>query len=279
LYRYDNPSSTTDNTAFVQLKNSSLDWLTTKVKYTHLDRDSDYTGTYDPYADKGVTRFDATDKTMDEVKVGLEFYPLDSFDIGIDYTYQDNDYKDNRETRTDDKRQSVYLDMAWRAYKKATISGFLGFENTKTDANRITSLQDETIYAQTVDDDFWTYGLALNVPDIINKLTLNFSWQYQKSNGKVKFDNSFTGDTVTGRFLVDIPDSDDYSKRTFEAKAIYEIDPKFFVTVGYMYESYKYSDIAFTDYQYILGSDYYSGAYYDQDYTANVGYVTLGYKF
>jgi hypothetical protein len=165
--------------------------------------------------------------------------------------------------------------MAWHTFRKATISAFVGFESTETDANRITDLENDTVYAQTVDDDFWTYGVALNVPDVINKLSLNLSWQYQKSDGSVNFDNSLTGTS-----LVNIDESDDYSKKTFEAKAIYAIDPKLLLTVGYLYESFEYSDIAFANYQYILNnSDYYSGAYYDQDYIANVGYVTLTYKF
>lgn len=108
FYRYDNPESTTNDTFFVKLKNSSLDWLTAKVKYKHLERDSEFTGIYDPYNTQGVIRFDAANKSMDEVKLGFELYPFDSFDIGLNFTYQNNDYDDSRETRTDDeKRMSI----------------------------------------------------------------------------------------------------------------------------------------------------------------------------
>jgi hypothetical protein len=277
FYRYDNPASTTNDTFFIKLKNSSLDWLTAKLKYKHLERDSNFTGVYDPYNNLGVIRFDAANKSMDEVKLGFELYPIDRLDIGLDFTYQSNDYDNNRETRTDDERKNVYLDMAWRAYKKMTLSAFVGYEVTETDANRIDRLEVDLApdYAQTVDDDFWTYGIALNVPDIINKLSLNFSWQYQKSDGSVKFDNSLTGTS-----LVNIDESDDYTKKTFEAKATYEFDPRFLMTVGYLFEEYEYSDLAYANYQFIVDeNDYYSGAYFDQNYSANVGYVTLTYKF
>jgi MtrB/PioB family decaheme-associated outer membrane protein len=277
FYRYDNPESTTNDTFFIKLKNSSLDWLTAKLKYKHLERDSDFTGVYDPYNNLGVIRFDAANKTMDEVKLGFELYPIDRLDIGLDFTYQKNDYDNNRETRTDDERKNVYLDMAWRAYKKITLSAFVGYESTETDANRIEDLEFDLtpVYAQTVDDDFWTYGIALDIPDIIYKLSLNFSWQYQKSDGSVKFDNSLTGTS-----LVNIDDSDDYTKKTFEAKATYEFDPRLIMTVGYLYEDYEYSDLAYANYQFIVNnSDYYSGVYFDQNYTANVGYLTMTYKF
>jgi len=276
VYRYDNPESTTNNTLYAKLKNNSLDWLTAQLKYKHLERDSDYTGIYDPYNNFGVIRFDAANKSMDEVKLGFEVHPLDRLDVGLDLTYQINDYDNNRETITDDERKNVYLDVAWRAYKKATISAFVGFEFTDTEANRITELQDDTVYAHLVDDNFWTYGLALHVPDVVDKLSLKFSWQYQKSDGSIKFDNSLG---VIGP-LVNIDESDDYVKKTFEAKAIYAFDPKLSLTVGYLFEQFDYSDIAFANYQFILPTgDFYSGAYFDQNYRANVGYVLLAYKF
>lgn len=276
FYRYDNPESTTDNTVFVKLKNSSLDWLTPKLKYRHLERDSDFTGIYDPYNNLGVIRFDAANKSMDEVKLGFELYPIDRIDFGVDFTYQNNDYDDNRENRTDDTRRSIYFDVGWHAFKKATISAFVGFEAIETDANRITNLENDLtpVYAQTVEDDYRTYGLSLNAPDIIHKLSLNLSYQFQKSDGSVLFDNS-----ITGTSLVDIDESDDYSKKTFEAKATYEFKPELLMTVGYLNESLDFSDIAFANYQYILGSDYYSGIYFDQNYDANVIYATVTYKF
>jgi len=276
FYRYDNPASTTDNTVFVKLKNSSLDWLTARLKYKHLERDSDYTGMYDPYQGQGVTRFDAADKSMDEAKLGFELYPLDSLSFGLDFTYQINDYDDNRETRTDDERKNVYLDMAWHAARKATLSVFVGYETIETGANRITDLETDTapVYAQTVDDDFWTYGITLYAPDVVDKLSFNVSWQYQKSDGEVNFDNGLTGTS-----LENIEESDDYTKKTLEAKAIYAIDPKLSMTVGYLYEKFEFSDIAFANYMYILGTDYYSGAYFDQNYEANLGYLMLRYGF
>jgi MtrB/PioB family decaheme-associated outer membrane protein len=275
VYRYDNPESTTNDIFFLKFKNSTLSWLTANLKYKHLERDSDFTGIYNPYRERGVIRFDAANKDMDEVKLGFELYTFSWLDIGVDFTYQNNDYDNNRETRTDDERKNVYLDLAWHTVLKATVSAFVGFENTETDANRITNLQEETVYAQTVDDDFWTYGLALNIPNVVYKLSLNFAWQYQKSDGEINFDNS-----ITNTSLVDIKDSDDYAKKTFEAKAVYAIDPKLSMTVGYLYEDYEYSDVAYANYQYILNnSDYYSGTFFDQNYTANVGYVLLAYKF
>ncbi|WP_310599359.1 MtrB/PioB family outer membrane beta-barrel protein [Desulfobulbus sp.] len=276
-YRYDNPASTTNDTFFAKLKNSWLGWLTTTVKYKHLERNSDYTGVYDPYLNQGVIRFDAANKSMDEIKLGLEFSPFDRLDFGVDFTYQKNDYDYSRESRTSDERKNVYLDMTWRPFKKASLNTYVGFEYTETDANRITNLETNAtpLYGQFVDDNFWTYGITLDLPEVIDKLSFRISWQYQKSDGSVKYNNSYTNTD-----LVNISDSDDYTKKTLEAKAIYAFDAHWSMTVGYLYEKFNFSDIAYENYKYILNnSDYYSGVYYDQNYNANVGYVILAYRF
>ncbi|KPJ99736.1 MAG: hypothetical protein AMK71_09240 [Nitrospira bacterium SG8_35_4] len=271
FYRYDTAESTTDDLLFVKLKNSYLDWLTAKIRYKHLERDVDFASIYN--SSQHVTRFDATDKSVDEWKLGVEVYPLDRLDFGLEFTHQKTDYDDVRDSRTEDTRKKVYLDMAWHAARNATISSFVGLENVETDANRITNLDTSPVYAQTLEDNFWTFGVALNVPDIVKNLSLDISWQYQDSDGEVKFDNGLTNTSYE-----DINDSDDYTKKTLEAKAVYAINPNLSVTLSYLYERYTFSDIGYNNYQNILGSDYYSGLYANQNYEANVGYLLLTYK-
>jgi len=272
FYRYDNAESTTDNMVFVKLKNTSLAWLTAKLKYKHLERDSDYTEDYN--SSQYSARFDVLDKSVNEWKLGFEVYPLNSLDFGLDFTYKKTDYDDNRDSRTEDIRKNIYADVSWHPVRKVTISSFAGVETVETDANRITNLDTSPVYAQTIDDKFWTFGVALNVPDIIRKLSLDVSWRYQDFDGSVQFDNSLTNTS-----LVDIDDSDDSTKKTLEAKAVYAINPHLSVTLSYLYEKYKYRDIGFNNYQYILnGVDYYSGLYANPDYEANAGYLLLTYK-
>lgn len=266
--RYDSPTSTTDDTFYVQLKNSSLDWVTAKLRYKRLERDSDHTPTHDPT--QNAERYDLADKSMDEWKVNFDFYPMDRLDLGLEFAYRDSDFDPVLSGRTDDKRQQVYADFVWRAHKKLSLSGFIGFETSESDALHVGG--DDHI--SSIDDDFWTYGLAATVP-ASDKLTINLSWQYQKSDGSVDF-ASLEAPAVT---YVNITESDDYTKQQLEAKASYAIDPKWKMTVGYLYEKLEYSDINYANYQYIVGTDYYSGAYANQDYEANVGYLTVSYGF
>jgi hypothetical protein len=212
---------------------------------------------------------------VNEWKLGCEVYPLDSLDFGLNYTYRKTDYDDPRDSRTEDTRNKVYLDAAWHAFQKATISSFVGLEDVETEANRVTSQDPLPVYAQTLEDNFWTFGVALNVPDIVRNISLDISWQYQDADGEVIFDNGLTGTT-----LEDINDADDYTKKTLEAKAVYAINPNLSLILSYLFERYTFSDIGYNNYEYILGgADYYSGLYANQNYEANVGYLLVKYDF
>lgn len=274
FYRYDNPESTTDDTLYVGLKNSYLDWLTAKIKYSRLDRDSDINLTNVTVAAQQLytTRFDAADKTMDEWKLGFAFYPMDNLDFGLDFKYQNSDYDENITSRNNDKRQSVYVDATWRAVQAVSLSGFIGFEKTEIDANKRVSNELTASRIETTDDDFWTYGLAANI-EATDKLTFNLSWQHQESDGTLDFTS------LIGATLVDITEADDYTKKTLEAKAIYAIDPKLKMTLGYLYEKLNYSDINYANYANVVGTSYYSGLYANPNYEANIAYMMVSYGF
>ncbi|MDG4475621.1 MtrB/PioB family outer membrane beta-barrel protein [Thiovibrio frasassiensis] len=277
FYRYDNPESTTDDTLYVGLKNSALDWLTAKIRYKKLERNSDI-NTAAVVADGNdptiyTTRFDAADKSMDEWKLSFDFIPADNLDLGLSYTYTHNDYDENNSSINDDKRQSVYLDLGWRAVESVRLSGFLGFEKKEVDSNKRLNLALDVDHVEKTDDDFWTYGLAANVT-ATEKLTFDLSWQYQKSDGAVNYDNSLNNTTYES-----ISATDDYTKKTLEAKATYAIDPKLGLTLGYLYEKMEYSDISYANFTNVVGNFYYSGVYADPNYEANVGYVMVKYGF
>jgi len=283
FYRYDNPESTTDDTVYLGLKNSSLDWLTAKIKYTRLDRDSDINLTNVlPEAQPIYTaRFDALGKTMDEWKLGFELYPSERLDLCLEFKHQQHDYDENNSSRTDEERQSVYVDITWRAFQTVTLNGFVGFETTEIDANKRLSIGARPneipllgpSRVETTDDDFWTYGLAANIK-ATDKLAFKVSWQHQESDGTLNFTSLDGSDT-----FVNITEADDYTKKILEAKAIYAIDPKLKMTLGYLYEKLKYSDINYADYVNVVGSSFYSGLYADPNYEANVGYLMVSYGF
>ncbi len=272
--RYDNPESTTDDIVYAGVKNSSLDWLTAKLKYTWLDRDSDIdlTNVVSGAIPIYTTRFDAQDKTMDQWKLGVELYPLADLDLGLDLTYEDHDYDFNNSSRTDETWQKVYTDLTWRATSMVTLNGFVGFEDVEIDTSKRTNLALLPQLIQTTDDDFWTYGVVAKLA-ATEQLSFVFSWQHDESDGSLDF-TSLTDDTYN-----DVTESDDYSRKQLEAKAIYAIDPKLKLTVGYLYEKFDYQDFAYNNYTNLSDGDYLSNLYADRNYEANVCYMMVSYGF
>lgn len=254
--------STADDTIYIKLKNTSLDWLTSKVGYKHVERDS---GSL-----TSPTPFYYQDQTRDEWQLGLDLSPLESVDVGFDFTYKHIDYAHAIDTLQDDKRKNVYLDLTWRATQALRFTGFVGFETVETDTNRVSVTAAATApdYTLAGDDDFWTYGLSGSLT-ASEKLTLYLSWLYQNSDGSVEFDN-LAADEVS--------QWDDYTKHQLEAKATYAIDAKVTMTLGYLYEKLEYQDLSTADYP-ALGTTYYSGLSADPDYEANVGYLLVAYGF
>ncbi|RJX25018.1 MAG: hypothetical protein C4531_18030 [Desulfurivibrio sp.] len=296
---------TTDHTYYLQLKNSLSDLVTAKLRYSHLERDTDsdfdltdVTDTDAEYIVQFVQRYDATDKGKDEIKLSLEFYPLDSLDLGLDYSYILNDYDDVTLGRTEDTRHQVYLDFLWHRFKMLSLSGFAGYETTDADADFYNfaansgippQLADPTLddgnpdsylWSQEIDDSFWTYGLSTQVGLLEDILKLVVSWEYQKSDGKTTFSSQGVDP------LADITRFDDYTKKLLEAKLVYSFARQLDIALGYVYEKYTYNDTQYDGYQYVVPqtfvvSDgaYLTGAYADHDYEASIGYLTVRYTF
>lgn len=288
--------STTDHKVYVQLKNSALENIAAKIRYERLERESDFangdsgTGVTDSsYVFRFLRSFDATDNSRDTIKLGLEFNPLEHLDLGVEYAYKRNDYDETILGRTEDKAHSLYFDVAWAVPGKISLSGFVGYEKTEADSNHrnFTTNADPSTAAtntnynwtETLDGDYWAYGISALVPVVPETLDFAISFEYQDSDGSA----SFTRDSaVTLAALQDIEESDDYTRKILQAKAIYKYAPNMDITLGYIYEKYEYSDAQYNGYTYTVASPvnaFLSGAYADASYEANLGYLMVKYGF
>lgn len=287
--------SNTDNQLYVSVKNTSLEFLTAKVKYTFLDRDADedfdLTGISpfdDEYIHQFVQRFDHTTKQKNELKVVFELYPSDTLDFGLEYNYVTNDYDEVVLGRTEDTGHEFYVDFMWRAAQMLSVNGFAGYEKYEADSNHYNfragfqgQTADPTVddgnpdsfrWRQFLDDDFWTFGLMGQMPLMKDRMKLSLSWQYQTSDGSTDF--STQGTTP----LVPINEAEDYDITTVEAKVLYALSEAIDLTLGYIYEKSDYDDLQYLGYEYQPNGSYLSGAYSDHDYEAHIGYFTVRYK-
>jgi hypothetical protein len=285
--------SNDDNLLYLKLKNTSLDFVTAKIEYSYLNRDTDenhnitgLTITDAEYIAQFVQRYDVASKSKNALKFAVELSPLDTFDFGLAYTYVTNDYDDVTLGRTEDTGHEFYVDFMWRAAKIFNLSGFSGYETYQADSNHYNfspgQFADPTIddgnpasyrWYQSIDTDFWTVGLSSMIPLMHDRLQLNLSWQFQKSDGK----SDFTTEGLAP--LLPINSYDDYNITTLEAKLGYTLTESMDLTLGYMFEKMTFEDNQYEGYSYNPSGTYLTGAYIDHDYDNHVGYLTLRYKF
>src|SRR5262249_12747267 len=88
--------STKDKKVFAEWKNSSLDGLTSRVKYQFLDRRSDFVADTATLAanpmDLFVRRFDFANVNQNLIKAVLDMVPGGGFDVGVEAIFKDNNY-------------------------------------------------------------------------------------------------------------------------------------------------------------------------------------------
>ena len=292
--------STSDNSVYAEVKNNSFDFLTAKLKYQRLWRSSDFkndtlgTGTTDVnYIRRFLRRFDATDKTMDLLKLGFDIYAAEHLDIGLEYTYKTNDYNTTKLGRTKDKRDEYYVDAVYEYPDRLKLTGFVDYETAKYDSyHRYINPTGTYSYdpdsapvinsynwASILEDKNWSVGAGVEMPVRKDKLDVAASWTYAEADGR----NDFTSQNNIGNPL-DINIYDDYKKHTLNVKAIYRFVKNMNIIGGYAYESMEYKDEQYDGYEYVMTTatspnSYLTGAYKDRNYNANIVYLLTSYNF
>lgn len=296
---------TRDHIVFAQIKNSFFDWLSAKVRYQHMIRNSDTVSpaiANDPFFIDNFRRIDVADKTQDSVKVDFDFQPLDNLGFGIQYKFKQNDYDNglldtnlNRKDPTstlnsllgvqNDTRHEIYVNANY-AISVLKLNGFFDLE-----------MVERTMKAHEIDlglfdwssrrkDTSYSYGLNADVDIIKDVLTACAGWRYEKAYGT----NDFTVSSVT--LAPPVPTQsvgalDNFIRQTLTVKFGYHVTKQLLMDFGYMYERLKYEDDAWSGYQLanVGGAGgggpgvFLTGAYANPNYEAHLGFVKFAYKF
>src|SRR5262249_60137031 len=93
---------TTDDRLFLQWK-GNYDFADMRVRYQYLQRRSHYTGESADPIDAFVRRFDLANVNQHVVKLIADVPVIPLLDVGGEFIYKKNDYKDTVLGRTDDK--------------------------------------------------------------------------------------------------------------------------------------------------------------------------------
>lgn len=295
---------TKDKKYFVEWKNSSIDELAARLKYTRLERTSDFllgndgTSTTDVnFENRFVTAFDLSNVDQDQWKLTLDYSPMPYFDLSFEGITKNNKYKDNVLGRLKDDRREYYISASYGNPSGPRFTVFGDSEDIKYDSrHRIigsgttTGAYDPNAapvaanynWEGNIKDRNWAVGFALDFP-ASDKLMIKASVIYYKTDGSVDL---ALQEGVPASVVRPLPIGawDDSKKTSFNVKAVYAFSKSWSFTGGYAYEKYDYNDSQFEGYRYTIPAatrqdSYLDGVYANPQYKANIFYALATYRF
>ncbi len=292
-----------DQRWFVEWKNTSMDELAARLKYTRLERDSNFllagsgTGTGDVnYMNRYLTAFDVSNLEQDQLKVTLDYSPLPLFDVSFEGILKRNKFKDNTLGRLKDDRREIYVSASYGEPGGPRLTVFGDAELIKYDSrHRVATGTAVGAYDPfapptgtaynwegQVKDRNWAAGLALHWP-LMERLTLKASAIYYKTDGSVDL---ALQEGVPASVVRPVPlDLWDDSRRTsLTIRADYALGKSWMVTGGYAYEKFEYRDAQTDGYRYTVpaanrADSYVNGYFANPQYTAHIVYALVTYRF
>ncbi len=293
-----------DKKWFVEWKTSMIENVSARVKYTDLNRKSNFLLANDGvdsgdvlYWNRFLKAYDLADLDQKSWKATVDFTPMDFVDVSIEGTVRENKYKDVVLGRLKDNRSELYASVSYGNPDSARWTVFGDVENIKYDSRHMVvpfgstapgtydpfapPTSSKYTWEGTARDKNWAFGVALDVP-ATEKLMLKASIVYYKTDGSLDFAAPPT--VAAASYPQAVANYDDSKRTSFNLKGIYAFSKTISITAGYAYEKYDYKDAQYDGYQYTIpasgrADSYLLGYYLNPQYKANIFYGMLTWKF
>jgi len=299
---------TKSNTLWAEWRNTSLDTLTARIKYSYLDRSSNFllnnagANANDPlFMERFVRAFDLADLTQNRVKLTLDWAPTDNIGVAVEYIWKDNDYGDTTLGRTKDTRNEIFANLTYGAPTSWRVSLFADYETIKYDSyhrfvgvgscNATTgpncydpnspASASSYNWSANVDNENWLIGLGVDYP-VNERFMLTGSVLYEQTDATsdMSAQNNFGNPLPLNQYP-------NVKMTSLNLKGVYRFDKNWSVTAGYAYQKYDYSDDQFNGYAYTgvpptaaaNQQSYLNGWNAFQSYDANIFYVLGTFRF
>lgn len=282
---YDN---TEDTKVFIEYKNTMVDGLSARIKYTYLDRDSNFLLGHEGanandvlFLERFIGRYDLQPVQRHDARLVVDWTPSPLLDLSAEAIWKKNDYKrsgasidysspspvDEFLGRTKDQRQELYLSASFGDPSKIRATAFYDVEWIRYDSfhrNIGTGSCPTTSSGVTITNCF-----DPNTPP--NSTAYNWSAQNKDRNWLVGIGvdwPALSNLLVKASYLyvktdgkadvaaqnnfgspLPITAYDDTKTQSFNLKAIWDINKRWQLTAGYAYEKYEYSDDQYNGYQ------------------------------
>lgn len=272
----------------LEWKNTSFESVSTRLKYQHLSRSSDFLLSNNPnFYSRYLYRFDVAPLTQNVLKAVVDYSPMPLVDLGAELIYKRNYYRNTAFLgRLRDDRQELYLSAAFGDPKRFRVTTFADVEFTRYDSRHAVGtpttsgfpppgIPGNYLWEGSVKEKNYVLGVAADWP-FREWLKFYGSLIWQEADG--------TADFATQNNVV-VPQNvgayDSFRKLALHLKATMPVQKNVEIAVGAAFERFKYDDAQLNGYRYTpvtgVNQNYLSGAYAFQDYNARMAYITLRY--
>jgi MtrB/PioB family decaheme-associated outer membrane protein len=300
------------NRFFVEWKNTALDNFTARIKYSYLQRRSDFllgnagVDANDPlFLERFTSRFDQSDLNQNQVKLWADYSPMPLLNFDLEATWQNNNFRDITLGRTSNDRQEVYLSGAWGDTEHLRVTAFGDYEHVTYDSNHRNIGSGTCLPAppNAGNDCFdpstppnsiaynwsagnsgnnWVVGVGVDWP-VMERLMLKGSLLYYETDGSA---NTVSQNNYGNPLPINALDNTKHT--SLNLKGIYQYDNNWSFTLGYAYERWRYSDDSYNGYQFTIphpgvftstSQSYLNGYLAFTNYNQNIVYLLATYKF
>jgi MtrB/PioB family decaheme-associated outer membrane protein len=258
---------TEDDLYTVELRWSGFDMLVTRLTYEKLHRVGN--------SESDVTPFDAASQDRDTLKLDIDFFPLENLNISIGLRKSDSDYDDTVYGLVEETSEGGSLYLDYLIAKRVRLYGNIDYERVEQDQIQDSTSSPDTSWKGKQITYNRDYGIGTEIFIVPNKWTLNLAYNYSRGNGSVDYRYY----DIATPANIDLDNWDDYTLKSYKLQLTYNATVHWTFSAGYIFEKYNYDDDQYNGYIYKPGSTVLSGAYADPDYRADMGFLTVRYKF
>ena len=223
-----------------------------------------------------LRKYDEADRDRDRIQLIATVYPTDSISLTGTYIQGKDDFSNSPFGLTEDNHQIYSIDGDYTVNERLNFYAFYSHEkydsgqrsrqwrNTTTTAptgctqngtgntgectdpySAVTTYDSPSNWEAENEDKVDTYGGGLKVGIMPEKLDLDLTYSYSKSDGKVKLSSAVGADNdvdPNNWTPVDFTEVDDTKLHTLNAKAKYRFTKNLSFVVGYMWEKFDIDD-------------------------------------
>jgi len=231
--------------------------------------------------------FDVADRDRERYNAFVTLFPLNDASLGVNYSHGKDDFSDTVIGLTDSTNETYTVNAMFTPSDAVSIYAYYTNERLETNQNgRAVTATGSTWTDGTLNwsvnnaDTTDTVGVGLNLLFLRGKLTINPDYTYSKSKTAIGVSggSSFTGATA----ILPLPDLNT-ERHTVNVSAKYKVTENVTLGGAYQFERYSSSDWA-TDSMSLnnpstLPTNLIPLSGSVPEYTANVGTITLAYKW